>query len=450
MAKPTEKIYDEVRQALGFGEDEHHGWTIKVSDSHVEPLTVKGQQIITPYPDVLKNPNWKKYIAFHPLAENSRRKKSIIFERLQSFVSVRLRSVILTLLGKMSEIALHTELHDSLSVDQRAFLTIFEKANDKTLKKFSSLFKKMLEASPGENELISVFVRRSGTWKGEDYARLCTISFPVMQEEYVEGGKVYDVDLNKSNKTIFFEALRYLLPGIDNVEHYCYGSRSDVAPNFHSLMMAFNSVASDLNKVTKLLDSIETAWAGDESNEATSDIKESCYILTSWAAQMPYLHDHRDTIPVLDGNDGEVSQDDVDKEREAKARREERESRNDRRPVVRAEDRNPFTRSVPRDDDRNDRRDDRRRDSRRDERDYDRRRDRDYDRDDDRRRTRSRRSYRDDRDYDRRDDRDRDYDRRRDRDEDRGYHRDSNGTYRDENGVSILSDDRYSRRRYRR
>lgn len=423
--KPLSKLYDEIRIAFGFGKDDHDGWVIKSPGGDI-PLTAKGKQIVTPTDSVLQEAEWGKYQAYHPLCENIRRKKSLVMEKTQAYATTRIKTVMVELISKLTEIALDSDSHDKLTADQRQFLTMFEKANEKTMKNFSALVNKVLAASPGESELVAIGVRRGGTWHGQEYARLTTISFPIMEEEFAESGKVFGVNITVRDKDILYKVLRYILPKIDDPEAYCYGTRSEIAPMFHSLMMAFHSVAVDLNRITKLI-------GGHDK-----DFMHRNLIVTSWSAQMPELIDYKDMIPVLDGCDGEASQDDVEKERRNQERRDDRKAREERatsrRPPSSSSrgSSNPFIQSRRRDDD-EDYEDDRRgrrerdRDDRRgsgnpflggarrrdDDDDYDRR---------DRRRSR------------RRDDDDEDYDDRRGR---RSSRRERDDDGRDENGITI-------------
>lgn len=456
--KPLDKVYDEIGASFGFGKDDNGGWVIKGPGGDV-PLTIKGKQVITPSPEVLKESRWDVYQPFHPLCENIRRKKSPVMEKIQAYAANRLKTVMVEIISRLTEVVLDVDMHDKLTADQREFLTMFEKANDKTLKNFSTLFQKILTSSPGEAELIAVGVRRGGSWKGEEYARLTTISFPIMEEEFIESGKVFGVNITVRDKEILYKVLRYMLPKIDDPEAYCYGTRSEIAPMFHSLMMAYHSVAVDLNRVTKLIGGFD------------KDFMKRNLIVTTWSAQMPTLFEYKDVIPTLDGNDGEPNQEDADKELRQQERRDERKSRdersNSRRPVSSSSSRsnNPFITASRRDE-----RDDDRRESRRD-RDRDDRRSR-RDRDDDRRGSNNpflnrEARGRDDDDYDdrrgrRRTGRDRyrddDYD---DDDYDDRRNRRSREPDRDENGVTVsrsrrrdydddYDDDYYDDRRYSR
>lgn len=433
MEKGIVKFYEGVRKALGFNKKEDESWCVAYGDSSFADVTIKEKKLVTPTDEVLRKADWDHYIAFHPICENVRRKKSIVQERLQAYVALRIKNIIIEQILAMTAIAVDSDSHDKLSADQREFLPLFGEITEKTYKTFTTITRKFVsaESAPGVNELVSVGVRRGGTWKGEDYSRLCTITFPVIDEEVGSDGKIYGTKVTNKERKIFFDVLRYILPRIDVPEAYCYGTRSDTAPNFHCLMSAFHAVAVDLNRVTRLLGEIDP------------EFKNKFHVVTSWANDLPTLSDFRDVIPILDGNEGEPRDDDAKKEKAITERKVQRKAEEERRNnrsssasgnrFSRSSSSNRFSDSRRDDDDRDERR------SRRDDRDdrYERRgnrfsrRDRyDDDRDDDRRSRRSRRDDYDDDRYDRRG-------RRREREDDK-----------DENGVTIMSSSRRSYRDY--
>jgi hypothetical protein len=270
-----------------------------------------------------------------------------------------------------------------------------------------------------EKALINLFVRRNGTWKGEEVARLCSVSFPVMDEEYTGGKAIYGKNLARvSDKEAFFKLIRHILPGIDEADlHYNYGSNSPVAPNFHALMMAYSRVAKDINAQLKIFESYNPAL-------------KAWIIPTNWTKEMSMLNDYRLDIPSsLPGNEGEADEGTLKEEKDRLAKEKGREERRELR--------DQHSRGGNRYTDNRGSRDEPRRASwgggRRDERDDDRGgrggnwggRGRDDDRDDrDSRYSRDRGRSRDD--YDDRRGRERDRDDRysRDREDDRGRGRD--------------------------
>lgn len=247
-------------------------------------------------------------------------------------------------------------------------------------------------------------------------ARLCSVSFPVMDEEYSGNKAIYGKNLARvSDKEAFYKLLRHILPGIDEADlHYNYGSNSPVAPNFHALMMAYSRVAKDINAQLKIFESYNPAL-------------KAWIIPTNWTKEMAMLNDYRLDIPSsLPGNEGEADEGTLKEEKERLAKEKGREERKELR-EQHSRGGNRYTdsrggRDEPRRASWGGRRDDRD-----DDRDYDRGRgrgnwggrggrddrdDRDdrYRRDDRRGRDRDRdyddrRRGRDDRDYDDRDDR---------------------------------------------
>ena len=313
----TVRLYEAIRLALGFKENEKHQWMISSPEGSVTPVTIKGKYLVTPHDEVLKEADWDTQIAFHPVCENFRRKKSIIQERLQRFVELRIRTVMISLMTKMVEIYADTDCHDKLSADQREFLKLFAVAGKKpaaasakkTYDNVVNLCKKFISASPGIDELVGVGERRGGTWRGEEYARLATITFPVMAEEFNGTDKIYDVSMTKRDKDFFYRIMRYLLPNVDNTEAYSYGSRSEIAPRFHCLMSAFAAVAADLNKVTRALGDIDDGFL------------EENIINTTWNPMLTELYEIREEIPILDGNDGDPEKKEVEKEKRVQERK---------------------------------------------------------------------------------------------------------------------------------
>lgn len=313
----TVRLYEAIRLALGFKENEKHQWMIASPEGSLTPVTIKGKFLVTPHDDVLKEADWDTQIAFHPICENFRRKKSLVQERLQRFVELRIRTVMISLMTKMVEIYADTDCHDKLTADQREFLKLFAVAGKKpasasakkTYDNIVNLCKKFINASPGIDELVGVGERRGGTWRGEEFARLATITFPVMAEEFNGTDKIYDVSMTKRDKEFFYRIMRYLLPNIDNTEAYSYGSRSEVAPRFHCLMSAFAAVAADLNKVTRALGDIEEGFL------------EENIINTTWNPMLTELYEIREEIPILDGNDGDPEKKEVEKEKRVQDRK---------------------------------------------------------------------------------------------------------------------------------
>lgn len=382
--KKLTTIYKEIIEDLGF-EVDAKGHVQLVEAGVKTPFTISGKTLVLPTDEWLRDPDWDTQIPFHPLSENVRRKKSEIQERLALAVSNRVYRVTCTLLDFIFTLAVDTDKHPKLTPEQRDYLRDVPDVTKKTLAAVHKLIREKIDFK-GQYSLVNMFVKRSGLWKGEEYPRVCTTTFPIMDEEHSPEKTIFGTKFLVRDHSVVFKVMRRIFPNVDtSMDDYSYGSRSQVAPNFHSLMMSFASLAKDLNKVTK-------AFSNDFPE------LEECIIATKWLKNMPSLNDYKNDIPPLEGNIGEANEDELT---EMKSRQVEKEKREDRR-TLRREVASGKTSILRRADDRQE--------SEREERKIDwrsgsRREDSRYDRDD-------RRSFRrEDRYDDRRDDR---YDDRRD------------------------------------
>lgn len=426
--KPLAKVYTQILNAIGLVVNEKGFVSLKEGDTEI-PFTIEGKQLTVPTDDFLSSPDWDKYIAFHPLSENLIRKKSLVHERTVKVAEHHLNGALTELILTMTKLAAETGQHASATTEQKGFLRLMEDADERTYKGIKDVLLKQMDGN--EKALVNLFVRRNGLWKGEEVARLCSVSFPVMDEEYTGTKAIYAKNLARvSDKEAFYKLLRHILPGIDEADlHYNYGSNSPVAPNFHALMMAYSRVAKDINVQLKIFESYNPQL-------------RQWIIPTNWTKEMALLNDYRLDVPPLPGNEGEADEGTLKEEKERLTKERTREERlelrdeykrgGNRYTDTRREERPRGNWTGGRDrDDRRDERDeprgaswrrggDSRRDDRRDDRDDRRDRDDRY----------SRRDDRDDRgrDRDRRDDRDYD-DRRRSRDDrDSRYTRDERDT----------------------
>nr|DAX11209.1 MAG TPA: hypothetical protein [Bacteriophage sp.] len=396
--KKLTTIYREILTALGFEVDEKGGVYFEALGVRA-PFTMNKRQLVIPTDEWLKNPDWENTIPFHPLSENTQRKKSEVLERLTLCVCNRLYQVGATMICFLTELAADTDRHAKLTPEQRDYLRLLPEADKRTVEDTRKLMMSKLTFK-GDNAFINIFIKRGGVWKGEEYSRVAVTTFPIADQENNEDKKIFDVTFRVRDRAALFNLLRHIFPNFDkSIDEYSYGSRSSVAPNFHSLMMAFANLAFDLNKVTKVF------------QEDFEEMK-GLLIGTNWVKNMAELTEYRNDIPPLEGNEGEANEDELAKPK-AKAEnreriREEREQRREvssgRRQVLRSTDER---RDEPRSligGSRNDRRydDDRRGGGLLRRVSHDDRDDRDYD--DDRRgsRPRSLLDRYDDRDYDRR------------------------------------------------
>lgn len=356
--KKLTTIYREILNALGFEVDDK-GAVFFEEVGVKTPFTMNKRQLVLPTDEWLKNPDWENTIPFHPLSENTQRKKSEVLERLTLVVCNRLYQVGATLICFLTELAADTDRHKKLTPEQRDYLRLLPDVDKRTVDDVRKLMRAKLTFK-GDNAFINIFIKRGGVWKGEEYSRVAVATFPIADQENNEDKKIFDVTFRVRDRSTLFNLLRHIFPQFDkSIDEYSYGSRSSVAPNFHSLMMSFANLAFELNKVTKTFQ--------DDFEEV-----KGLLIGTNWVKNMAELMEYRNDIPPLDGNEGEANEDELAKPKakaESKEKaREERELRRDisagRRSILRSsdEDRESRPRSLlgRRDEDDYDRREGRR------------------------------------------------------------------------------------------
>lgn len=316
--KPIAKFYTQVMTAIGLVVDENGFASLKQEGTSI-PFTIEGKQLRVPTDEFLADPDWDNFIAFHPLGENLIRKKSIVHERTVKMAQHHLNGALTELILTMAKLAAETEQHPNVTTEQKGFLRLMEDADERTYKGIKDVLLKQMDGE--EKALINLFVRRNGIWKGEEVARLCSVSFPVMDEEYSGNKAIYGKNLARvSDKEAFYKLLRHILPGIDEADlHYNYGSNSPVAPNFHALMMAYSRVAKDINAQLKIFESYNPAL-------------KAWIIPTNWTKEMAMLNDYRLDIPSsLPGNEGEADEGTLKEEKERLAKEKGREERKELR-----------------------------------------------------------------------------------------------------------------------
>lgn len=316
--KKLTTVYSEIQEALGFNLTSKGEVYFELAGV-VTPYTINKKQLVIPTDEWLKNPDWENTIPFHPLSENTQRKKSEVQESLTLAVSNRVYQVTAHLIHFLFELALNTDAHKTLTPEQRDVLRVIPNVDARTVADVHKLVRGKLSFK-GESTLINIFVKRNGLWKGEEYPRVAMVTFPITEQESNSDKKIFDVPFRVRDRAAFFDLLRWIYPGLDNsIDVYSYGSRSSIAPNFHSLMMAFASLAVCTNRVVKIF---------EENFE--EEMKE--YLInTKWINNLASLMDYRDDIPPLNGNIGDANEDELNKLTERADRREKAKDRKELR-----------------------------------------------------------------------------------------------------------------------
>ena len=284
------EFYKGVLESLGLSVDE--AGNVRMEQiTGMEPFQVNDKNLILPTKEVLLNPNWNLNIAFHPLSENIARKDSKVFQALQKLAILSINVDIGVLMSTLVEYCADSDSHKNLNHKQTAFLKLFPDADATSLKYWEKI-----EARNGSDNLFAKLITlRDKKLDNQTYPRVTYVKFP-FYEECLEQTKdkqkeyhLFGVKVRKKDVYGFKALFEFLLKHAANPdEHYSVGSRSTIAPSFHSLMSSVLKLKTELQKTYRLL---------------KLDVPS-----LNWGNQIDNLSVYKGLIPPLDGNEGELTE----------------------------------------------------------------------------------------------------------------------------------------------
>lgn len=261
----------------------------------LEPVTIrqdgKDKILVLPTSTVLRTPDWDTFIAFHPLSENIARKDSVVFQALQRFASLSLNVDIGALMGRMIEYCADKDSHKTMNHKQTKFLQLFPDADETSLKNWEKL-----DAKLGEEYVYTRIVTlRDKELEGQTFPRVTYVKFPFYEDcvKLTEGKhkeySIFGVKLRKKDVLGYKALFEFLVHHASEPDsYYSFGSRSNIAPSFHSLASAMYKLKAELQRTYRLL-KIDTPEL-------------------LWGQYLDKLQQFKGQVPVLQGNDGELTE----------------------------------------------------------------------------------------------------------------------------------------------
>lgn len=304
MAKPTKadeliRFYTQTLNAMNVVPDEEGRLSMIAVDEDDEqriPVECNGKRMVLPYRPYLVAGNWDNLIPFHPLSENLLRGESEVIRSLRTMVTFRISAIASQLLTVLMGIAADPEAQAELTSKQIPYLKEVPHANEKTVKVLNRLLARHF------NQFFKLYLRRSGTYNGEEYRRVAAVSFPIWDELSSSGTKIYDVECGSAkNKRTIAALFEVVFPDVDNQDAWSYGSNSDVAPYFQALMGCLAKVGSHLNGMVHLY-------------RKYLDNAKSLKVSTDWLDDLEDLSKWKHAIPALPGNLGATSKGETEDE----------------------------------------------------------------------------------------------------------------------------------------
>lgn len=304
-SKPTVdgliEFYKSVLGSMGLAADDNGLLSVTLGGVNVPCVVTEmgGRRLVLPTRDIQREADWKNKVAFHPLTENVYRGESPVLKKMKNAIIFRLNVTASYLLHELMAIAANKSYHEKLSPKQSELLDVLPRVTSNTVNSVEDVTDKY--SLKGREKLINVYLKHGGKYKGNDFSRVGVVSFPILEMCDQDSATIFGVKMkSKRDFKAFFDLFHYILPKCDESEAYNYGSQSMEAPYFDALLHTYLKVAKQLNKITRLF---KRHLSNPEEN----------MIDVSWEGQLSDLSFYRGLIPVLEGNDGELSIDEKEK-----------------------------------------------------------------------------------------------------------------------------------------
>lgn len=234
-----------------------------------QPVTIGGKTLHLPTPEFLAKPDWEHFIPFHPLSELPRRGESEVLRLFRGFIVANMNQVLTVLMEELVRIGADKDMHKRLSATASECLDAIPKADAKSVKDMIKVLEQMDETSvrdigkildrldnTNRRKLVNFYLKRSGKYKGKEYARVCVVDFPFMAtDEDGDSGEreIFGVKLRVNDYKGFKKLLAFILDTDEsNGEKYNSGSNSMTAPYLTVLLESWFKLANRLNKMIKI------------------------------------------------------------------------------------------------------------------------------------------------------------------------------------------------------
>lgn len=264
------------------------------------PLEVGGKRLVLPIKELLKNGNWDKCIAFHPMGEKINRGESEVLKALKDYVYLQVNKVGWAILTDLIKAAADNEKIKKVGPEAEHYLKAVGGADAKTVEALAAVGK--ATSKDPNRRLISIYLKHGSSGK-EGFARQAIVSFPIMDEFENEEPVIFGVRMSKKAKVTLQKLFEYVLGDEDIRKSYSFGSNNLEAPYFHSLLNSFYKLATRFNHLTKLHEKLLT------------DPADLSFGL-EWAEYIDQLALFRGVVPTQPGNEGKILGEEEDRLKE--------------------------------------------------------------------------------------------------------------------------------------
>lgn len=215
------------------------------------PVTISSKRLVLPIKAVLQEADWDSTIPFHPLSEQLNQGPSPVLSAFKSYVTFRIASVVRELVLGLVDVAIEPKRHKGLGHKAAKFLALLPEVDQKTHDTLRRIFDHVGVAP--ERHLITLYLKDGGSDKGD--LRSCNVSFPVFDDAYTDDPTtLFGVKMPRKtkDKALCVAILEYVLGTVDERELFTSGSTDGEAPYFHSILLAFDKIATRLNGLIEI------------------------------------------------------------------------------------------------------------------------------------------------------------------------------------------------------
>ena len=228
------------------------------------PITIDNKHLYLPTEAFLKNSDLREQVAFHPLAEDTLKKRSPVLTAIQNGFNLRLYTSGVFLIEALLNACIKQKAGEAISNPRLLkYISGNEDCDEKVRTFFLNISKVIQQDS--SKKLFNVYLRH-GNEANDGTSRQCVIASPLVHEleriasigsSKAGGLKVWGVESpRKKDVELLANLIKTIFPGIEN-RSYSTGSNDKIAPYCDALFNALKPINEDIIDAAKALAKIE-------------------------------------------------------------------------------------------------------------------------------------------------------------------------------------------------
>lgn len=229
----------------------------EVNGEKKEAFIMLDKQVALPTRENLGRSGRDNLLIFHPLLEGLVGGESPVIGKLRRAYSIRFNFVGPNLFEALLAGASHTTEYSKFSPEQMELFKVVKQVNEKTLKTWERIVNLAIERYGASNAFVDVYTSRNTQLNNQSYSRVASVRFPIY-EEIVKGEKIFgsSLQLSKNEREIFTNLFEFMFPGIEEKDHYSYGTNSRIAPYLDAVLKVFGRLFQHTNKLYDMYNSV--------------------------------------------------------------------------------------------------------------------------------------------------------------------------------------------------